>query len=266
MWNNRGQRTSRDPVARTLRVTMPAIVFLVSWLLVACSSSGASASTRATQAPSSSRGVSPTPDTSLTYVAIGASDAFGIGTEHPATQSWPTDLAAQLGSHIHLINLGIPGATIAQAQREELPIALAAHPDIVTVFLGVNDVEARVPLNTFTRELRTLVNALVHETHAAVYVGNLPDLSLLPYFAHYNAQELHSEVQARNQAIADICQSQGATLVNIYADWGELSRHPEYISSDGLHPSALGAEGLAAVFAAAIQTDAAPRHNGTKLP
>ncbi len=266
MWKNWGQRMDRNPNAGILRVTLPILVFLASWLLVACGGSGTSASPRATQAPSSVRDISPTPDTSLTYVAIGASDAFGIGTEHPATQSWPADLAALLDPHIHLVNLGVPGATIAQAQREELPIALATRPDIVTIFLGVNDVEARVSLNTFTRELQTLVSTLVHETNATVYVGNLPDLSLLPYFAHYNEQELRSEVQARNQAIADICQSQGATLVDIYANWGALSRHPEYISSDGLHPSALGAEGLAAVFAAAIRADASPRHNGMRLP
>src|SRR5579859_444764 len=40
----------------------------------------------------------------LTYVAVGASDAFGVGTEDPDRQSWPTQLAARLGDHVHLIN------------------------------------------------------------------------------------------------------------------------------------------------------------------
>src|SRR5713101_1100073 len=42
----------------------------------------------------------------ITYVAIGASDTFGLGTNDPYDDNWPTDLASLLGaSHIHLINL-----------------------------------------------------------------------------------------------------------------------------------------------------------------
>src|SRR5258706_568522 len=56
----------------------------------------------------------------FTYVALGASDAYGIGTDDPQDENWPTVLALQLGADTHLVNLGVPGTTLKQA--------LAAHP------------------------------------------------------------------------------------------------------------------------------------------
>src|SRR6185437_6273285 len=72
------------------------------------------------------------PTYALTYAAVGASDAFGVGTDDPADESWPSVLARDLSNHTHLINLGIPGATVAEAQRVEAPIVVATHPSIIT--------------------------------------------------------------------------------------------------------------------------------------
>src|SRR5947209_19602270 len=45
----------------------------------------------------------------LTYVAIGASDTFGLGTDDPASQNWAADLAGKLGDGVHFINPGSTG-------------------------------------------------------------------------------------------------------------------------------------------------------------
>ena len=189
----------------------------------------------------------------LTYVAIGASDAFGVGTRDPDRESWPTLLAARLGDHVHLINLGIPGETADQALLDELPIALDAKPNVVTIWLSVNDFAAGVSLGTYTQQLDSLLASVKRGTHARVVVGNLPDLTLLPRFADYRADTLRADIQRWNAAIADLCSRDGATLVDIYQGWRELATHPEYISGDGLHPSTLGAQRLAELFAAAIE-------------
>ena len=55
------------------------------------------------------------PQARLTYVAIGASDTFGIGADDPQTENWPANLAAALGSGVRLFNLGIPGISPHQA-------------------------------------------------------------------------------------------------------------------------------------------------------
>ena len=188
----------------------------------------------------------------LTYAAIGASDAFGVGTDEPAEESWPTVLSQTLSPTTHLVNLGIPGATVAQATQIELPIAVDTHPDVITIWLAVNDLVARVPVDTYSQQLRGLIDALHSRTTARIFVGNLPDLTVLPSFADRDPAVLRAQVTAWNSAIAATCQDAGVHLVDIFSVWNQLATHPEYISADGLHPSALGAKRLADLFAQAI--------------
>lgn len=235
---------------------------LVMVVLAACSvgnggtprtSAGTPAATARTSA------VTPTAAPALTYVAIGASDAFGVGTTDPNRDNWPAVLSRKLSSsaqQVHLVNLGIPGATAEMAVRDELPVALDARPAVVTIWLGVNDLDQNVPLDTYIQGLRTLIRALEQSGQAHVFVGNLPELSLLPYFtARDNPVALRQETRQWNAAIAAACAAEGATLVDIFAGWGELASHPEYISQDGLHPSTTGADRLAALFANAIRAE-----------
>ncbi len=194
-----------------------------------------------------------TPAPSLTYVALGASDAFGIGTYDPDRESWPTVLSGLLGPHVHLINLGIPGAVVKDALAMELPIALASKPNVITVWLAVNDLADGVSLPSYKAQLTTLLTALRQGTSAEIFVGNLPDLALIPHFYGYNQFTLTTEVQAWNVAIASICAKVGVNLVDIYSAWQTLANNPQDISSDGFHPSAAGARQLAQFFAAAIK-------------
>jgi acyl-CoA thioesterase I len=184
----------------------------------------------------------------ITYVAIGASDAFGIGTDDPDRDNWPTALSHLMGQNVHLINLGIPGETVAEARRTELPIALDARPAIVTVWLGVNDIAQAVTIQEYKRQLEALLQSLRQNTQARIFVGNIPDLLLLPFFAGYNQPALQETISEWNTAISQAVSAAGASLVDLYASWSELATHPEYIASDGLHPSTEGAKRLAAVF------------------
>ena len=128
----------------------------------------------------------------ITYVAIGASDTFGIGTSDPYMENWPTDLADKLNQKVHLINLGIPGTTLHAALSLELPVALDSHPKLITIWLGVNDIADKVPVNSYSHDLDILLTRLQYGASSArILIANIPDLTLLPYFASYNQQELH---------------------------------------------------------------------------
>lgn len=192
----------------------------------------------------------------ITYVAIGASDTFGIGTYDPYDDNWPTDLAALLGpSHIHLINLGIPGITVHDALRLELPVALDSHPDLITIWLGVNDIVDKVSANIYASNLNTLLSRLrANSPHARIAIANIPDLTLLPFFAQTDPQLLTRQIQAYNTIIASAAQQYHAILVDLTQQNYNLKAHPEYINSnDGLHPSDIGYEQLAKVFYQALQ-------------
>jgi lysophospholipase L1-like esterase len=134
----------------------------------------------------------------------------------------------------------------------ELPVALATNPNIVTVWLAVNDLADGVPLAQYSQSLLSLLTSLRRGTHAQIFVGNIPDLTLLPHFFSYDPVTLGAEVERWNMAIASICSEVGVYLVDIHAAWADLANHPEYISSDGFHPSAEGARQLARYFDDAI--------------
>ena len=184
----------------------------------------------------------------LTYVAIGASDAVGVGTPNPETEGWVPRFGAKLGSNVRIVNLGVSGSTLAQALDEQLGPALDAHPDVVTVWLAVNDLNARVPVERYAADLDLLLSQLA-STRARVFVGNVPDLGRVAAYRGADAGPLRAEVDRWNQVIAAASARHGATLVDLFSRWQEVAEHPEYLSADGFHPSAEGYQRLASIFA-----------------
>lgn len=200
----------------------------------------------------SARAQTPRP---VTYVAIGASDAVGVGARDPETEGWVPRFGARLGSNVRVINLGVSGSTLGQALDEQVGPALDAQPDVVTVWLAVNDLNARVPLDQYAAQLDTLLTQL-DGTHARVLVGNVPDLGRLAAYRGIDPAPLQAEVDRWNQVIAETTTRHGATLVDLYARWQEVAQHPEYLSVDGFHPSSEGYQALAEVFGEAVSAGA----------
>ena len=200
--------------------------------------------------------VQSTPKSRLTYVAIGASDTFGLGADDPQTENWAADLASKLGRGVHFVNLGIPDMHVHDALNVELPIALDSHPNLITVWLAVNDIADNVPLDQYSHDLNQLLSSL-HRAfpQARIAVANVPDLTLLPHFQNYNFQTLHTQIAAYNTAIATDVQRNHALLVDLYARWNDLAAHPDYISDDGFHPNALGYTRLAEIFYQVLQSN-----------
>jgi lysophospholipase L1-like esterase len=195
------------------------------------------------------------PKANLLYVAIGASDTFGVGADDPQTQSWPADLATQMGSGVRLINLGIPSELLHDALNVEVPVALDSHPNVITVWLAVNDIIDNVSLANYSRDLDTLLTRLrTGAPQAKIAIANVPDLALLPYFSNDDTTALTTKVLSFNSVISTLAARHHVILVDIYQHLKELSTHPEYISSDGLHPSTLGYERIAELFYQALQS------------
>ena len=180
----------------------------------------------------------------LNYVALGASDSVGIGAGTPDQESWPAVLHRRLPSGSRLVNLGVSGSLIQQALDQQLPVAIDSQPDLVTVWLAVNDYGARVPLPRYASDLDLLLKTLREQTGATVLVGNVPDLGQLPVAARFDLRD----IPRWNKAIEELTQRHGATLVDLRAAWNEVAQHPEYISSDGFHPSTTGYQRLAGLF------------------
>ena len=183
----------------------------------------------------------------LRYVALGASDSVGVGAGSPDRESWPAVLHRKLPGGSELVNLGVSGSLIQQALDQQLPVAIDSDPDLVTVWLAVNDYGARVPLPRYASDLDLLLKTLREQTRATILVGNVPDLSQLPVAARFDLRD----IERWNRAISELTSRHGAILVDLRAAWNAVAQHPEYISSDGFHPSTTGYQRLADLFYAA---------------
>lgn len=179
---------------------------------------------------------------------------MGLGATNPDRDNWVAQLGARLPGGTRVVNLGISGATAAQAAQQELPVALDATPTVAVVWLGVNDVYDNVSLDDFSANLAQILGGLHRQTSARVYVGNLPDLRLLPDFSGRDQAALAAEVDRWNAAIARVATEQGAQVVDLYAAWSHLREPAALISGDGLHPNSAGYQQIADLFYRQIQT------------
>jgi acyl-CoA thioesterase-1 len=220
---------------------------------------------------------SPVSTPPVVYAAVGASETVGVGTPDPLRQAWPRVLWKTALPDAVFYDFGVSGSTVAQALVEQVPAVLAVHPDVVTVWLNVNDLIARVPVRTYGSELDALVGALRREGRTQVLVATAPRLDGLPAYRRCYptlspdcqiADQLRSagltlpppaEVRARvdryNAAIRRVAAKDGAIVVDLAALGNAPTTHPEYIADDGFHPSAAGAQIVAASFAAALPTE-----------
>lgn len=199
-------------------------------------------------------------DMSPVYVALGASDAVGIGAARPTDEGWVPLVAAGLPDNARLVNLGVSGATLTEIIAGQLPIATDAAPRWVTLWPGPNDFRNGVPLDRFTAQLDQILAALrppgaTDDPARRVAVLNLPDLRAIPVFASVAPDTLDARVRQWNAAIAATVARHAdyAILVDLYADRDGIATHPEYISGDGFHPSSAGYRRVADVTLATLR-------------
>ena len=211
--------------------------------------------------------VLPPPDESgppPVYVAVGASETTGVGSDQPLRDGWPRILhRTVLPAGAVFVNMGIPGATVAQAQAEEVRDAVAARPHLVTVWLNVNDLVAGVSPADYETQLDTLVRSLRRSATTRILVANTPPLDQLPAYqagrlltALPAPEAVNALVEEYNAAIARVVQRQGAQLVDLHA-LGMAARaegtEASLISRDGFHPNNAGHAKIAEAFAEALR-------------
>jgi lysophospholipase L1-like esterase len=207
------------------------------------------------------------------YAAIGASETYGVGAEDRYRQSWPQVFYNDvLPASAVFYNFGIPGASTAEALRDEVPAALAVRPDVVTVWLNVNDLIQGVSAQTYAAQLQQLVQALRRGGKARVLIANTPDISQLPAYRAClpnppagapacpipialvpSPDKAAAAVDAYNAAIARVAKQEAATLVDLHLSGALINLHPDWFSSDGFHPNGQGYAVIAGLFEAAYR-------------
>lgn len=185
----------------------------------------------------------------LRWVACG--DSFTAGLE--PGESWTDPVAAGLGgAPVELTNVAAVGATAAEVERSQVPRAIAAKPDLVTLVCGGNDVigSVRPPIaelaGAIERCFATLAATLPRATRMTATYPPIAADALRPR----TRRRIATGTAALNDLIRAAARRHGFACVELHDHPGRTDRGN--YASDGIHPSPAGRRIAAAVLGAAI--------------
>ncbi len=186
---------------------------------------------------------------------MGASESVGVGADDPPRQAWPEVFRREaLPPDAIFVNLGIEGVNTAEALAQELPRALELEPNLVTIWLNVNDIIDQVSPERYEQHLGQLVHELRRGGRTKVMVANAPEIDQLPVVARFGpivTSVADQRVDAYNEVTARVVAREGAVLVDLHAASERAEREGRFaslVAADGFHPSTAGHAEVAQLF------------------
>jgi acyl-CoA thioesterase-1 len=183
-------------------------------------------------------GAPPEPPERIVHVALGASDAAGVGAE-PITRGYVFRIADALDKRVDevfLANLGVPGANAGSIDAAlELFLKSEVEPDLVTVWVGANDVIQGEDADVFEDEIEAIFERLRERADSLVVAANIPDLTELPRFRDDPDDNVTRErIEDFNDAIAEQADDYDVRSVDLYRNPVEEDLASD---QDGFHPN-----------------------------
>jgi lysophospholipase L1-like esterase len=172
-----------------------------------------------------------------------------------------------------MVVLGVPGSTVTQALAQQVPEAVSLHPDLVTVWLSVNDLVAGVSPDDYGSALEDLLRSLRGDGRTLVLVANTPPLDRMPAYLScapfvpeasgscdrsrtLTPDQIQRRVAEYNARIESAAGTAGAVVVDLHA-LGLRQRaagaEESLFASDGFHPSPEGARLIAEAFQTVLE-------------
>lgn len=186
------------------------------------------------------------------YVAIGDSSTEGLDDRRPdgSYRGWSERLAQRLYEHsgaLEYANLAVRGRRTHEVRTQQLPLALAMRPELITIFSGTNDLLGwRFDAASLEAHFDAMF-AAAHEAGALALTFTLPDLtSVMPV-----ARGLRGRIAALDDAIRRAAARHGALCVDLAAL--PVAGDPRLWSEDRIHANAAGHARIAAALAEALQ-------------
>ena len=196
----------------------------------------------------------PPTKTKFLYLALGASDATGIGA-FPITKGYVYLIRNALEKFfpgVSLLNLGVPTERIGLI-KETVRVAVLQvrlKPNLVTLWTGANDLIAGDDPREFQADLRFILQNLRKTTSAVIVIANLPDLTKLPRFREQPSPVVTQDrVRAFNNAITQEASALKVPVVDLFA---QASSDNLVSDLDGFHPNNEGHRDIALLFLEAI--------------
>jgi lysophospholipase L1-like esterase len=181
---------------------------------------------------------------SVYYVAFGDSTGAGVGSKtHEGYVARIFERIERERPGSTLTNLCVSGATSSELIYTQLQRGIYAQPTLVTVGIGINDVNHGITEEQFARNYEQIISRVKSETGATIIITNIPDISYAPAMPAFYREEVEQRIAAFNARIDQIAKRYDLALVDSFSPTRELlPSHPEFFSNDGFHPSDEGYE------------------------
>ena len=198
----------------------------------------------------------PSSSTPLSVLIMGDSLAAGVGASDQAHQLAP-QLKLALQSrypHVQVSTLGVSGAKALDVVAAQLPLVSNAHPDVVILIVGGNDIIQETSTESFSQDMHTLISQLGTSTHPLVMVniGKLGATLVIPsgleHLANYRTKQFNAVITN------EVSKNPYTTVADFYSLSSEqLASHQPVLSDDAFHPNDLGYQRLAELIAASVR-------------
>ncbi len=183
------------------------------------------------------------------FAALGDSVTHGVGDPVAGGwRGWARILAEALaGSHdVSFCNLAVSGAVVSDVRTKQLPDALAHHPDVASLIVGVNDtMRSTWDRGRIRSELLETAGAL-HATGSLLLTVRFHDHGRVFGLPGVLRRPLHARIAVLNEVYAEIHAAYGGVQLDLAEQPDVLER--AFWSVDRLHPSELGHRSLARCF------------------
>ncbi|WP_293896650.1 SGNH/GDSL hydrolase family protein [Flavobacterium sp.] len=191
---------------------------------------------------STDRAVTTTPK-NYKYLALG--DSYTIGESVCATCRFPFQLKDSISKYLNPNDtfqvkiIAVTGWTTTNLKSALVADVTGNDYDLVTLLIGVNNQYQHKPFSLYEQEFPELVISAIQKAKGDknnVIVVSIPDYAFTP-FGNGNAV-VSAEIDQYNNFAENYCNANNITFVNI-TDITRLGlAQPEFVASDGLHPSA----------------------------
>jgi lysophospholipase L1-like esterase len=188
------------------------------------------------------------------YVALGDSFTAGAaGSGAPGVGHRLAEILREASPGLGYLTLACAGAFTADVLERQLPVALDARPDVVTVVCGGNDAllavrpDVRAHMAAFEELLSSLRARL---PDAVVATATTPDPGRFVPLRPRTAARISCAIERINEATLAAAARHGVPCLDFAAHPEALSR--SNYAGDGYHPSAEASRRAAGAFAAVI--------------
>jgi lysophospholipase L1-like esterase len=188
----------------------------------------------------------------IRYLALGDSISQGFGAPDMATGAFPARLASLWranGCKVELKNLGARHNTSQDVITHQVPQIAAFKPTFITLQVGSNDMGSKVPVDTYRKNVRTILDAAKGSGARVVVLGQ-NEWHRSPEGRSYG-KNLGAQRIVFDAALAEETKSKGAELVDLGLLYRQQADKKMWIE-DGIHPSAEAYDQMAAELARVI--------------